>query len=93
LPTRLKHLGSDFTGTRFIHGKLVPSIKGLLSKVSSILDVHVLTADTFGMAQSELADIRCVLHILIGDSEDIPQGEYVDKLGAKNVVALGNGSR
>ena len=54
---KLKHLASDFTGTLSMHGKLVPGVRELLNRVAAILDVHVLTADTFGTARSELAGV------------------------------------
>ena len=91
-PVRLRHLVSDFTGTLSVDGKLVPGVKELLNKVSESLEVHVLTADTFGKARSELEGVKCVVHILEGDNYDVQKEEYVDKLGAECVVAFGNGN-
>ena len=88
----LKHLVSDFTGTLSVHGSLVPGVRVLLNKISEILDVHVLTADTFGMARSELSGVACRVHILAGSNEDLQKEEYVRTLGAENVIALGNGN-
>lgn len=89
---RLKHLVSDFTGTLSVRGQLVPGVRELLNRVSAILDVHVLTADTFGMARSELEGVRCLVHILEGEHEDRQKEEYVHRLWAESVVAIGNGN-
>jgi len=89
---RLKHLVSDFTGTLSCDGKLLPGLKNQLNKISEFLKVHILTADTFGMAQSELKGVVCGIHILSGEEHDIQKEKYVTALGAENVVALGNGN-
>ena len=89
---RLQHLISDFTGTLSVRGRLATGVKELLTNVAAILDVHVLTADTFGQACSELAGVPCQVHIIEGDNEDLQKEQYVRNLGAENVVALGNGN-
>ena len=52
---RLQHLAADFTGMLSVRGRLVPGDRELLNEAAMFLDVHVLTADTFGMARSEFA--------------------------------------
>jgi P-type E1-E2 ATPase len=89
---KLEHLVSDFTGTLSVDGKLVPGVKDTLNKISEILKVHILTADTFGMAKQELEGINCEFHILTGPEHDVQKELYVKKLGADSVVALGNGN-
>lgn len=89
---KLKYLASDFTGTLSMHGRLAPGVKELLNRVAAILDVHVLTADTFGTARSELTGVACRVHMLEGKNEDTQKEAYVQNLGAENVIALGNGN-
>jgi P-type E1-E2 ATPase len=89
---KLKHLVSDFTGTLSFNGKLIPGVKERLNKLSESLSIHVLTSDTFGTAVSELKDIPCEAHVLEGEYHDLQKEEYVEKLGAGSVVALGNGN-
>ena len=84
----LKYLASDFTGTLSMHGRLVPGVKELLNRVAAIVDIHVLTADTFGTARSELAGVECRLHVLEGNNEDVQKEAYVQNLGAEHVIAL-----
>ena len=89
---RLEHLVSDFTGTLSVDGRLLPGVRGQLNEIAKFLKVHILTADTFGMARKELEGIDCVIHILRGKNHDAQKEDYVKKLGAEKVVAFGNGS-
>ncbi len=56
------------------------------------MKVHILTADTFGMATAELDGTNCEIHILKGNDHDIQKKDYVKRLGADRVIALGNGN-
>ena len=88
----LEHLVSDFTGTLSVDGRLLPGVKERLNRIAEILKVHILTADTFGMAKSELNGINCDIHILTGDNHDVQKQHYVNDLGPDKVIALGNGN-
>jgi soluble P-type ATPase len=89
---KLNHLVSDFTGTLSVDGKLLPGVKARLNKISKFLKVHILTADTFGKARSELKGIKCEMHILEGRNHDIQKEKYIKKLSGENVITLGNGN-
>jgi len=89
---KLEHLVSDFTGTLSVDGKLLATVEERLSKLSETVKIHILTADTFGKAQEELRNVKCEMHILTGEAHDVQKEEYVNKLGAGSVVALGNGN-
>jgi len=89
---RLEHLVSDFTGTLSIDGELLPGVRAQLNEIAKFLKVHILTADTFGKAKAELEGVNCDVYILTGKDHDVQKEEYVKKLGAKNVVAFGNGN-
>jgi soluble P-type ATPase len=87
----LEHLVSDFTGTLSVDGILLPKVEARLNKLSETMNIHILTADTFGKAQAALKDVKCEMHILTGENHDVQKEAYVNKLGAESVVALGNG--
>ena len=89
---RLEHLISDFTGTLSVDGRLVPGVREALNEIAEILGVHILTADTFGMAKTELEGIRCDVHIMTDANLDVRKERYVADLGAEGVVAFGNGN-
>lgn len=88
----LEHLVSDFTGTLSVDGRLMPGIRERLDKISEFLKVHILTADTFGMAKQELAGFDCEIHILTGDNHDVQKERYINDLGPDKVIAFGNGN-
>ncbi len=87
----LKYLVSDFTGTLSIDGKLYLEVKEKLNAISEILEIHILTADTFGKAKEELKDINAKVVILNPGNEAEQKAEYVKSLGAEHVAVLGNG--
>ena len=87
----LEHLVLDYTGTLSFNGSLLPNVKERLNDLSKLLNIHVLTADTFGTATDELSGISCKIRILSGGSLDVQKEEYIRSLGAEKVVAIGNG--
>ena len=89
---KLEHLVSDFTGTLSVDGRLLPGVRSQLKEIAKFLNVHILTADTFGKVKTELEGTDCEIHILKGKKHDVQKEEYVKKLGAEGVVAFGNGN-
>jgi len=89
---QLEHLVSDFTGTLSVDGKLLFGVKDRLNRIAKFLTIHILTADTFGKARAQLKGVNGEIRILKGKNHDIQKAIYVKKLGARTVVALGNGN-
>jgi soluble P-type ATPase len=88
---RVEHLVLDFNGTLAVDGRPVAGVKELLAEISRRLTVHVLTADTFGRVEQEMADVNCSVSILPPGRQDEGKHRYVKSLGAENTVAVGNG--
>jgi len=88
---RLAHLVLDVNGTLTFDGKLSSRVKDKLRILAGPLAIHVLTADTFGTARSELSDVPCTVHVLAAGEMDKQKEAYVNGLGADSVVAFGNG--
>jgi len=91
-PVSLDHLVSDFTGTLSVDGHLLPGVKDGLNQLAEKMTIHILTADTFGRAGEELADVFCQIHILTGKDHDLQKEEYIKKLNPDKVITLGNGN-
>jgi soluble P-type ATPase len=89
----LKHIVLDYNGTLALDGKLLAGVKERLVKLAETTQIHVVTADTFGDATSQLKDITCKLHILEKNNEDLQKESYIKTLGSENVVAIGNGRK
>ena len=92
-PIRLEYLASDFTGTLSVDGRLIEGVKERLNKIGDFLQIHIITADTFGKAREELKGIKGgLLHILSGENHDLQKEAYVNKIGPDKTIALGNGN-
>jgi soluble P-type ATPase len=87
----LMHLVLDFNGTIAVDGQLVPGVADCLAALVPDLDIHVLTADTFGMAAERLAGVDCRLSILPAGCQDETKLEYVKTIGCGQSVCIGNG--
>jgi P-type E1-E2 ATPase len=88
----LEHLVSDVNGTLALDGQLFDGLVRPLSAMRDRLSLHLLTADTHGRQavidrQLNLSAVR----ILPGD-EALQKAEYVRRLGAQHVVAIGQGA-
>jgi P-type E1-E2 ATPase len=88
----LKHLVLDYNGTVARDGKLLSNIGRTLEDIAEKLAIHVLTADTCGTAEQELAGLPCTLQVLTGDQITEQKEQYVNALGAEQVVCIGNGA-
>jgi P-type E1-E2 ATPase len=88
---QLSHLVLDYNGTLAVDGKLLPGVGSALTLLSSKLEVHVITADTFGIAASQLATLPVNLTIVPNEAQAETKLQFVAQLGADNVVAIGNG--
>ena len=88
---RLEHLVLDYNGTLAVDGGLIAGVADRLHRLARTLQVHVVTADTFGRARSGLAGLPCTLSVLPPGEQDARKLEYVRALGAERVVAIGNG--
>jgi soluble P-type ATPase len=85
---RLEHLVLDVNGTLADRGKPIPDALEILPTLSQQLNLHVLSADTFGTAERLARAIEArYQQIQTGSDKRI----YIDSLGASTCVAIGNG--
>jgi soluble P-type ATPase len=87
----ITHLVLDFNGTLAVDGRLLPGVREHLTDLSHEVTVHVLTADTFGMARSQLEGVPCRFSVLPPGSQDVGKRHYVQQLGPEKTVCIGNG--
>ncbi|MFQ4136955.1 HAD family hydrolase [Nodosilinea sp. PGN35] len=88
---RLAHLVLDYNGTLAVDGHLLPQVGEKLTELSHDLHIHVLTADTFGLAKIGLAGLPLNLTIAPPEDQAETKRAFVSDLGAEQVVAIGNG--
>lgn len=89
---RLEHLVTDVNGTLAVDGQLIEGVAQRIGSLRDRLTVHMLTADTHGRqalidAQLDLKAVR-----IQPGGEAGQKADYVQRLGAESVVALGQGA-
>jgi soluble P-type ATPase len=88
---QLEHLVLDYNGTLAVDGEPMPGVTDALKGLAESLEVHVLTADTFGKVRSRLKGVSCRLSVLPVENQDMGKRDYVKALGAERTVCMGNG--
>ena len=89
---QINALLSDYTGTLSIGGKLSAGVKDRLLRLAQLVDVHVVTADSFGTAEQELHDLPLICRRLEGPGEDAQKQRYAMELNPRCLAAFGNGN-
>ncbi len=91
----LSSLILDLNGTLTVDGEFIDGVVGRLKAISKVLNVYVLTADTYqsleGLTQ-ELRDGCCVnVHCLESGRGDLQKLAFLEDLGREHTIAIGNG--
>lgn len=81
----------DYNGTLAVDGILIPGVAESLEALSEKVDIHVLTADTFGKAQQALNGLPCRVAILPEGNQAEGKRDYVTQLGSQRTACIGNG--
>ena len=90
---RLHHAVFDYNGTLAEDGLLAEETKQLLRELTQQIRVIILTADTFGQARTQLADLPDVaLHIIDRGNEAAQKRDFVRSCGGNQTVCFGNGA-
>jgi soluble P-type ATPase len=89
---KLEHLVLDVNGTLARDGRLLDKVVKPLAALRDRLAIHLVTADTYGRQDSIdlLLSIQSVR--LQRDNEAQQKGDYVHRLGAEKVIAVGQGA-
>ncbi|HJW89012.1 MAG TPA: hypothetical protein VJ436_00075 [Anaerolineales bacterium] len=88
----LEHLVSDVNGTLAVDGQLLDGVVRSMAVLRDRLQLHLLTADIHG--RQEIIDRQLNLQaVRIAPGEEARQkAEYIRRLGAEHVVAIGQGA-
>lgn len=88
---KIHHLVLDYNGTLAIDGLLLDGVARRLRTFSQKIQVHIITADTFGLVKAQIEDLPVKVTILPSEGLIEAKRDYVFKLGLESVVAIGNG--
>lgn len=89
---RLRHIVLDYNGTLAKDGILKVEVKERLPILCKLLNVHVITSDTFGNVQSQIKDFNLKINVLCSDDHTLEKANYIKKLGVETCLAVGNGN-
>jgi P-type E1-E2 ATPase len=89
---RLEHLVSDVNGTLAVDGRLMDGVTSKLTGLADRLQLHLLTADTHGRQESIDQQLGLTAVRVPAEAGGKAKAEYVKKLGAETVAALGQGA-
>ncbi len=88
---RLEHLVLDYNGTLACDGALLPGVAERITALSRQMDVHVVTADTFGGAAAAVQGLPCRVQVLPREGQAHAKMVYAVQLGRGNTACIGNG--
>lgn len=81
----------DYNGTVALDGTLLPGVADSMQRLSTQLEVHVLTADTHGTVAEQVAGLPVTLAVIGKENQDEEKLRYIRSLAPRQVVAVGNG--
>lgn len=82
----------DFNGTLAANGQTPDQVIAKLRELGQRLNVHVITADTFGTARSIFGPAGISLQVLNPGDQAAQKFKLISRLGPANTVAVGNGA-
>lgn len=82
----------DLNGTLTVDGELHEKTLSLLKKVAEILEVYILTADTFGSALKISRENKINLQIVSGENTSAAKIDFIESAGPAETMAVGNGA-
>lgn len=88
----LEHLVLDLNGTLTLDGVLVPGVAERLEALAPHLSIHLVTADTRGLAADLAARLGVRLAQVQPGHEAEQKRDLIARLGGERVMAVGNGA-
>lgn len=91
-PITLAHVTFDYNGTLAVDSYLVAGLKERLVALAKLVEVHILTADTFGLVRAQCQGLPVTIEIFAKDNISKKKKAFVETLGGATNIAIGNGN-
>jgi len=91
-PRLIRTIISDYTGTLSRRGKLSPGVESRLVRLQKLVDVKIVTADTYGTAARQIKTITAPYFLKLASGHDKEKRDFARKLDLRHVAAFGNGN-
>ncbi len=88
----IRHMVFDFNGTLADGGRLIPGAADLMNELSSLMELHVITADTFGTVAEEMNGVNCTVVKIDSADQARQKMDFILSLGKEYTAAAGNGN-
>ena len=87
----IKIVVTDYNGTHSRGGSVRPGPRKRPRKLAKLVELHIVTADSFGTAEKELKGIAKP-HLLRTSQHDAEKATYISQFEPAHVAAFGNGN-
>lgn len=81
----------DYNGTIAVDGKLLDDAKELILKLREYVNIHILTADTYGTVEKECLELGINIGTFPKEMASLSKKGIVEKLGPETTISVGNG--
>jgi len=88
---QVKSVTFDFNGTLAVDGILVPGVSEKIVELANTVNIHILTANTFGTARDQCRDLPVKMEIFSRTNISEKKMKFVEKIGAETTISIGNG--
>ncbi len=88
----IRNIVFDVNGTIATDGNINKATKRRIEELSRQLSVYLLTADTYGLIDVEMAGSSAKIEKIAQPEETKKKEQFVRELGAKETIAVGNGA-
>lgn len=83
---------SDYTGTLSQRGRLAPETKARLRRLLKLVDLEIVTTDSYGTARQQMRGIA-EPNLLRRKCHDIEKRDFTRRFALAHVAAFGNGNK
>ncbi|MGA1841710.1 MAG: HAD family hydrolase [bacterium] len=89
---RIENLIMDFNGTIALDGNLLDGVNERLARLSNMLNLFILTADTFGLVEKSCSGLPVKIKKLYPGHEADQKKAVLEDMGNDVTAAIGNGA-
>ncbi|MHC1740330.1 MAG: HAD family hydrolase [Anaerolineaceae bacterium] len=89
---KISYVLCDINGTLSLDGQLLDGVVETISQLKKNLEVHLISANTTGTAAEIANQLGVRLQLIEGSHEAQQKERYLEKLGAEQTIAIGQGA-
>ena len=82
----------DYNGTLALDGEMFESVKDNLLRLSPFLEIHIITADTYGTVERQCKGLPVQVKVLESMDHTTEKADYLLQFNTQEIIAVGNGA-